>query len=113
MRIIKMKQLAPKITCADGTTLSVQASRIHYCSPKCDQGPYKTVEVGFPSVTLPSSWEEVTLPSSWEEYYDGLGVYCYVPVDLVREFIEEHGGEVGNTFARFTQTQKEQGRQGK
>lgn len=39
----------PAIECADGFTMSVQASRSHYCTPRNDVGPYTAVEVGFPS----------------------------------------------------------------
>jgi len=87
-----MKKQCATITCKDGTTLSVQASSFHYCSPKNDEGPYTCVEVGFPS-SAPSG--------KLKEYGDGSGlgqeseVYGYVPWDAVYEFIfEEHGGIV-------------------
>lgn len=74
--------LRPRLTCADGTTLSVQASSYHYCTPRNDVGPYTHVEVGYPSV----------LPSWWDEYADPSGdVAGWVPVQLVEEFITEHG----------------------
>ena len=78
--------LSPKIKCADGTELSVQASSFHYCTPRLDCGPYTEVEVGFP--TSPP-------PASWEPYADGPNpdVWGCVPVELVRQFIDNHGGE--------------------
>ena len=82
------KDLAPWVTCGDGTTLSVQASHAHYCKPRTDQGPYSHVEVGYPSVPP---------PETWEQYADGAfpsDVYAYVPVELVHKFIVAHGGEV-------------------
>jgi hypothetical protein len=75
------------LTCQDGTTLSVQASYAHYCLPRGDEAPYDAVEVGYPSVTP---------GPEWAPYQDG-SVYAYVPVELVREFIEQHGGEVTPT----------------
>ena len=77
-----------RITCADGVTLSVQASSHHYCSPRNNEGSWNEVEVGFPSVLVPE----------WLEYRDGPredtdNVFGYVPVELVREFINAHGGE--------------------
>ena len=39
----------PEIVCKDGTTLSVQASEFHYCTPRDNKGPYTHVEIGFPS----------------------------------------------------------------
>ena len=80
-----MKDIAPHIVCADGMKLSVQASRHHYCTPKTNDGPYTEVEVGYPT-------DEP--PASWDEYGEaGCGVYAYVPVDMVRRFILDHGGE--------------------
>lgn len=81
--------VVPKIICADGTTLSVQASRTHYCSPRNCYGPWDEVEVGYPSVAVPE----------WAQYKDQRAnedtntVFAYVPVALVREFIAAHGGE--------------------
>lgn len=75
-----------RITCNDGTTLSVQVGTNLYCTPRDDNGEYTHVEVGFPSV-IP--------PDSWRDYGDGefpCDVYGYVPVQLVEEFIAMHGG---------------------
>lgn len=79
----------PRIVCADGESLSVQASRTHYCSPRDCYGPWEAVEVGFPSVPVPE----------WAAFKDGpqladtAAVFGYVPVELVRAFIAAHGGE--------------------
>jgi len=78
-------RIAPHIHCTDGAVLSVQASSLHYCSPRDDHGPYQSVEVGYP--TSPP-------PPSWDRYQDGENpVWGFVPVNLVRQFIEDHGGE--------------------
>lgn len=69
------------ITLQDGTTVSIQANRGAYCFPRDDVGPYTSVEVGFPSVE----------PSWWSNLSDG-EIAGWVPVSVVREFIEEHGG---------------------
>jgi len=87
-----------RITCADGTSLSVQASAHHYCSPRNNEGPWDEVEVGFPSVEVPE----------WLDYRDGPkqdvdNVFGYVPVQLVRDFIAAHGGEVVTTAGSFSQ----------
>lgn len=82
------KELAHRIICQDGTEVSVQASRTHYCTPRLNQGPYSTVEVGYPTQDP---------PIEWAKYADGeypSDVYGYVPIDLVRQFINSHGGEV-------------------
>ena len=86
------KDLADHIHCTDGTTLSVQASRFHYCRPRDDYGPYEAVEVGFPSVEPPESWAQY-FDGDWENDDRTGSVYGWVPVELVREFIQAHGGE--------------------
>ncbi len=117
-----LKNSAPPIVCADGESLSVQAGRMLYSTPRDDEGPYTAVEVGFPSVSPPYSWAEYfdgTFPvPHWLPYRITLkilqrlvhllprgpvlrteeddpteSVYAYIPVALVREFIEAHGGE--------------------
>lgn len=55
-------------------------------------GPYRAVEVGFPSAR-PEPWR------TWIEYAEEpteptKTVYGYVPVEMVRELIALHGGEV-------------------
>lgn len=39
----------PKIECADGFALSVQACRWTYCTPRENTGPWTAVEVGYPT----------------------------------------------------------------
>jgi hypothetical protein len=78
----------PAIRCRDGFTMSVQASRAHYCSPRKDGNQtYHSVEVGYPSVL-----EEILM-----EYKEGTGistdsVYPCVPVYKVDALIMKHGG---------------------
>lgn len=81
-----MPRIRPRLVCADGTCLSVQASETHYCQPRDKFGPYHAVEVGFP---------DVTPPDTWEPYADGpfpSDVYGCVPVDMVKAYIGAHGG---------------------
>lgn len=74
------KETAEPVVCADGTTLSVQASKTHYCSPQENTGPYWEVEVWL--VTC-----EVT-----EFEYDDSEPSAYVPIGKVVELINNHGG---------------------
>ena len=75
-------KFVPEMICADNFKMSVQASRTHYCSPRNESGPYKSVEV------LPDEGE-----SLFEELRgDGSGVYGWVPVDVVAKVITKHGG---------------------
>lgn len=78
----------PKLICADGFQLSVQASQYHYCAPREDAQPfYCLVEVGYPSEKEPLLMqyaEEADNPTET--------VYGYVPTELVAEIVTKHGG---------------------
>ena len=76
------------ITCADGFTMSVQASENHYCSPRLDVCvKYETVEVGYPSEK-----EDIFMPYAEEPEKPCETVYAYVPVSQVTLVIAKHGG---------------------
>lgn len=79
--------LVKPIECKDGLTLSVQASSFNYCSPRNDIGPWCEVEIGFPS-------ERVEEIMPWAENPDSPceTVYGYVPIEVVEQVIENHGG---------------------
>ncbi len=88
-----------KITCADGFSLSVQASSFHYCSPRTDDGPWTAVEVGFPSAkdsALEKFAEDPGAPL--EVHSDGSSsvqtVYGWVPAAVIKALLENHGGVV-------------------
>ena len=83
-----MASQLPRLILADGVSLSVQASRHMYCSPRDNEGPYTKVEVGFPSETPPEAWKEFA--ENWE---DPTGtIYGYVPLTMVMMYIGAHGG---------------------
>ena len=75
--------IAPRIHCGSGLSLSVQASPIHYCTPRDSHGPWRKVEVGFPSRTLRTLLY-------WRDRDSE--VYVYVPVDKVNKIIARNGG---------------------
>jgi hypothetical protein len=80
----------PRIECADGFSLSVQAGRLLYSRPREDAGPWTHVEVGYPSA-VPEPWAD------WETYCEEPSrpegtVYAYVPIRLVLDLIDLHGG---------------------
>lgn len=74
------KAPVPQIVCKDGTTISVQASAHHYCSPRTNFGPYTHVEV----------WCATVKPTQFD--YDEDGPTACVPIEKVAEFIDAHGG---------------------
>ena len=95
------------IHCADGTDLSVIAGGGVYSEPRPAHcmcafggnplnpfpgevdhtypGPYRAVEVMMVG--------DDPCPDGWQEYESG-GIYAFVPVELVRAYVEAHGGEV-------------------
>ncbi len=122
-----MKPISPAIECQDGATVSVQASRTHYCTPRTDTGPYSHVEAGFPSVNPPDSWMKYaeegidnSIGAMWRDVknmFDSRNlkftrelakttfkarilktmpqhiIYPWLPIELVDEFVELHGGK--------------------
>lgn len=84
-------KVRPSILCADGTTLSVQASVGHYCIPRNGEGPYTAVEVGYPS----APWPEAAEYKEDDSVDDCDTVFAFVPIELVQAYIAAHGGAVG------------------
>jgi hypothetical protein len=78
---LSFKNVLPAMVCADGTTLSVQASKNHYCSPRDDIGPYTAVEV----------WN-VSAPEVPDFEYSSDDPSAYVDINSVVAFIDRHGG---------------------
>lgn len=77
------------IQCDDGFTMSVQASRAHYCAPRDSTGPWTAVEVGYPSTKV-----EAFMPyiDGGEDTNPTDTVYGYVPIEIVARAIADHGG---------------------
>ena len=97
-----MKKKYDLVKCADGFTMSVQASKGSYCSPRNDSGPYDSVEVGFPS-----SYDYYL-----HEYAEDPGkptdtVYGWVPADTVMMCIDAHGGMVSGELPPLVKTEFE------
>ena len=86
-----LKELSRSLILHDGTILSIQASEMHYSTPKKDIGPYTTAEVHI------ALGEEA--PDRWKKYQDGWhdgeyeGLYYgYVPMNLIEDLIKDRGG---------------------
>ena len=77
----------PRVHCADGFSVSVQASQFHYCRPRIDNADkYEAVELEYPS----AADDLITDYAEDCAYTDT--VYGYVPVEIVDKLIEKHGG---------------------
>lgn len=77
----------PHITCVDGFSISVQAGEICYSDPKGKAEEYTSLELGYPS-------EPDNMIKQWAENKEDLvnTVYPYVPVEVVDNLLEKHGG---------------------
>lgn len=80
---------ATRVACADGFTISIQASSSHYSCPRDTEGPWINLELGFPSSADESLRE-------WAEDDSDLAntVYPYTPASAVVALLDSHGGPV-------------------
>lgn len=79
-----------RVVCADGFSMSVQASDSAYCEPRMSgAASYSEVEVGYPSAKEPDLMRWVESPNRPTDT-----VYAYVPSSVVRAVIEKHGGMI-------------------
>lgn len=76
-----------RVVCNDGYNVSIQASEYHYCTPRLTQDYYREVELGFPS----KEDELINIYAETDFDYTKT-VYGYVPIGIVEELIEKHGG---------------------
>ena len=97
-------QIRPRLTCTDGFSLSVQASSAHYSAPREDHpdwhwSRFECVEVGYPE---DAQGTRIAMPDDWLGYADNPSagphsdVFAWVPVQLVWEWIQAHGGLVAD-----------------
>ena len=91
-----MREFNPRIVCADGFSMSVQAQAFSYCKPRQDEGPHTHLEGGFPS----SPPLDPELLEMRENIYEGdegdpcETVYPYVPREVFEREFALHGGIV-------------------
>ncbi len=91
-----MRTFNPRIVCADGFSMSVQAHENSYCTPRQTEGPHTHMEGGFPS----SPPLDPELLESRENIYEGdegdpcETVYPYVPREVFEREFALHGGIV-------------------
>ena len=88
-----MSHIREPLVLGNGERISVQASKLHYCTPRVDGAEYYTsVQVG--------NIDHIELSEEWVEYQDNVSedwepsfaVYGFVPVSLVWNMIQSKGG---------------------
>ena len=101
--------VTPKVYCYDGFSISIQASCIHHCEPRDESllidnitQIHHTFELGFPSQIEPILTQYKEMP----EDEDVQSVYPQVPLSIVLEIIEIHGGiDYNKTFEKYINLQ--------
>lgn len=79
------RRVRQRAVCADGFSLSIQASEEYFSEPGEEAGmPYRSVQIGYPSKT------ERLLGS-----YEYNGTYPFVPIEVVEKIVRKHGGIIG------------------
>jgi len=79
--------LRPRVYFNNGGGISMQASHYHNCVPKDDEGPYESIELGYPDEMVKIPEEMYTFE---EQGSDGL--YNFVPASVVVKLIELNDG---------------------
>lgn len=83
-----IQEIRPRLYCNDGYSISVQASSFHYCKPRLNGiQDYESVELGSPSTEDELINEYAEVNSDYTKT-----VYGYVPIEIVEELINKHGG---------------------
>lgn len=93
LALTNKEMVRPRVTCKDGFSISIQANKFAYCSPREDNAKnYSSVELGYPN-----TFDEII-----EEYAEDTDftktVYGYVPVATVDKLLQKHGGVVFINF---------------
>lgn len=78
----------PRIKCANGFSISIQAGRHAYCAPRDNHGGWWQLEAGFPS-EAPSS---ALLAYAEQPDEPTKTVYGYVPIEILQAELDMHGG---------------------
>lgn len=80
-------QVRPRVECADGYEISIQAGKGMYSTPRDVSDYYTHVELGFPN-----TYDEIIGDYAEDKGVATQTVYPYVPVGTVDELLEKHGG---------------------
>lgn len=86
-----ISNIRPKVHCKDGFSVSVQANRGHYSTPRQDNLPfYSAVEVGYPS-EIDQELNSVGT-NEWSGGNELEKVWPYMDVNFISKIIDKHGG---------------------
>lgn len=85
------QEVRPLLVCKDGVSMSVQASQFHYSTPRDnDSEDYTHIEVWCLRGTKPTP--------ALLDYGDGEDPWAYVPIGVIIDMINAHGGIDSSEF---------------
>ena len=87
-----MNDFNPRIVCADGFSISVQARSSSYCTPRRDEAPHTHMEGGFPTMIPGKELLEYMEGGEFKDPCDT--VYPSVPREVFEREFALHGGIV-------------------
>lgn len=93
------------LVCSDGFTMSVQMSAGHYCEPRrsgLESADYLSAELGYPSEP-----EELILQYAEEPEDPTETVYGRVPMQVLEQVFQKHGGLHPREVIRLKKIQKQ------
>mgnify|MGYP003113697658 CR=1 FL=1 len=90
------------VICADGFSVSIQASSVHYSVPRAKAKAYKACELGFPN----EADDLIKEYAEGEDYTNT--VYPYVPAKVIQALLEKHGGIVSGECPQLDLTESEE-----
>lgn len=76
------------IECKDGFSISVQASEIHFCTPRNNKGPWTHFELFFNK-------------GEYSDLCDSFDISSHTPLSVVESIIKEHGGIQPDKFEKI------------
>lgn len=86
----KPNGITPEVVCADGFSMSVQASLGHYCAARLSkrENDFSSFSCGYPNEYVPELENYKTdRDAKWEDTD-----FSYVPHDIVQNILDAHGG---------------------
>ena len=93
-RVLHEHMFAPRVICADGFSVSIQAGSALYSTPREDGlAEYDAYELGFPTMKDPLLEEYAEENVKPDGKYIPT-VYPYTPVDVINQVLKSHGGIV-------------------
>ena len=85
----------PRVVCADGWSVSIQAGTCFYSTPRSDfASNYAAFELGYPSEREPllDEWSEENRLDENAELDYTQSIYPFTPTEVVDAVLEKHGG---------------------